>query len=519
MHAIGSMSNCAKMHRLETKEKERRRLVKKSTIYKGALVCGLFFLTGCETFRTYATPRNPDGLEQIDFASQDSKFWVAQKPVAAWWDEFDDPMLSNLITMAFHENLDVQIAMANLMESRAISGGVEYDKFPTVSTNASYARTLSPDGTDTNVQSSNRYNDNYRGGFDAVWEVDLFNRVSNRIKAQKAIENVSVADLRGVYVSIAAEIARNYMELRGTQYQLDIAQRNVKNQRQTYNMTQKIAEGGRGNALGTSRAKTQLNLTSATIPPLETRISAAIHRLSVLTGQIPNALRDDLGVKQNLPTLPITVAVGDAASLLKRRPDINAAVQQLMAATANYNLSVAELFPSINLIGSIGYVATNLSSFGASALAGSMGPSLDWRVFDLGRVRSEIKASDARSLAALAAYEKAVLEALEETQTALTEFRNEESRRRILQSAARAAKDAAYIAKQRYNEGVDAFIAVLDAERVLLSAESALAVSETNAATDLVAVYKALGGGWMAADEEDKHIDTHTDASYKTDHE
>jgi multidrug efflux system outer membrane protein len=467
-----------------------------------------FTLTACETFREYVMPGNPSGVENMDMTSVDSKFYQAQKPVSAWWDEFNDITLSDLVDQSLKTNLDVRIALANLAEARALRSAVGYDRFPTVTSDASYARTMASRETSGTAQLGDRYRDSYEAGFDASWELDLFGRVSNRIKAQQALEEASVADLQAVYVTVTAEVARNYMELRGSQYQLDIAKRNARNQRETYNITRKLVEGGRGNKLDTSRARTQLDLTLATIPPLETRTSAAINRLSVLTGQIPDALRADLTTKQALPTLPVSVAIGDASALLKRRPDIYAAERTLAAATANYNIAVAELFPSVNLVGSIGYVATNLSSFGASALAGSIGPSLSWRAFDLARARSEIKASDARSMAALASYEKIVLEALEETQTALTEFRNEEERRRILQSAARAAKNAAYIARQRYNEGVDDFLTVLDSERVLLDAESSLAVSETTSATDLVAVYKALGGGWMAvADIEETDVE------------
>jgi len=454
-------------------------------------------LSGCSVFREYTPPENPVGAEQADLAASDAaRYKAVQEPVASWWQQFDDPQLVTLVEAALDTNLDVRIALANLGEARAMAREAGFDRFPTVTGNAAYFRLLNSRETSSG-NAVEREDNSYAAGFDALWELDLFGRVSQRITAQKALADVALADVRQTYVTVTAEVARIYIELRGAQYRLDIAERNAGNQSGTYDLTQKLFDGGRATALDVSRAITQRDLARSRIPPLQAEVAAAIRRLSVLTGQVPDALHEVLAGKKILPSLPVTVAVGHAEDLLRRRPDIHMAERQLAASVARYNVAATDLFPTVSILGSIGFSATDLGSFGASALTGSLGPSIHWRAFDLGRVRAQMAQADARSMAALAGYEKTVLEALEETQTALNNFSREEERRATLQQAARSARHAAQLAKQRYEQGMDAFLDVLDAERTQLQTEDALAASETSAALDLIAIYKALGGGWQ----------------------
>lgn len=454
-------------------------------------------ISGCASFRAYQPPENPEGSQRIDLSVADrERFSALQEPVAAWWNEFNDPELSGLIEQALKTNLDVRIAYANLMQARAIEKVAKYDRFPTVTANAGYARELNSREL-SGSSSTPRVDDRYSAGLDATWELNLFGRVTARIEEQEALEAAALADLQQGYVSIAAEVARTYIELRGAQYRLNIAQRNASNQADSYELTVKLFDGGRGTSLDVARAKTQLDLTRSSVPILRADVVSAMNRLAVLTGNVPDKLREPVFVIQAMPSLPVTVAVGDVTSLLKRRPDIRSAERKLAARVAQYNLASSDLFPTVNLLGSLGFLATNLGSFGSSALAGSLGPSLSWRAFDLGRVRAQVSQSDARTQAALALYERSVLEALEETQVALVRFSGEEQRRATLQQAAASAKQAASLARQRFDAGVDGFIDVLDAERTLLQAENTLAESETASAIDLIAIYKALGGGWQ----------------------
>tara|TARA_R110001606_G_scaffold399222_2_gene582407 strand:+ start:61937 stop:63367 length:1431 start_codon:yes stop_codon:yes gene_type:complete len=461
-------------------------------------------MTGCASFRDYIQPETPESVKATSLANDEMyRFASQQQPIAAWWNEFDDKQLVGLVEQSLKTNLDVRIAYANLLEARSISRALDSDRYPSIDATSSYSRNLSSQEsspTSTVVRAS----DAYQAGFDATWELDVFGRVSSRINAQQALEQAVDANLQQIYVTVSAEVARTYFELRGAQYRLDIAERNANNQGETFKLTENMFEAGSASALDTSRAQTQLRLTRSLIPPLKAQVTASINALSVLTGQVPDALRSELSASKPLPSLPITVAVGHAEDLLKRRPDIRYAERQLAATVSQYNLSVSDLFPSVNIIGSLGFISTNLSTFGTSALAGAIGPSISWQIFDRDRLYAQIDQADARSQAALAQYEKTVLGALQETQTAISNFSYEEERRVELQQAAASAQLSVSMAKERFDRGFDNFLDVLDAERTLLEAEDSLANSEISSGLDLISIYKALGGGWQVVDESKK---------------
>ncbi len=339
----------------------------------------------------------------------------------------------------------------------------------------------------------------YNAGFDAFWEIDLFGRVRRSIEARTAEVAASEATLRDVLVSLIAEVARNYFELRGTQHQLAVARRNADNQRQTLDLTIARLEGGIGTQLDTARARAQLDATQANIPPLEAAIRRAMHRLSVLTGHPPATLVTAFERPAPLPDAPKLVTLGRPEDLLRRRPDIRVAERNLAAATARIGVATADLFPRVTFIGSIALEASSFTGLGGSGSdTYSFGPSLRWAAFDLGRVRARIAAADARAEAELAMYERTVLRALEETENALVEFGRSQARRDFLRTSAEASEQAAGLARQRFEVGAADFLTVLDAERTMLEAQDRLARSETDAATALVAVYEALGGGWEA---------------------
>jgi multidrug efflux system outer membrane protein len=459
-------------------------------------------MTGCASFRDYIQPETPEPVKATSLTNDEMyRFASQQKPVAAWWHEFDDKQLVGLVEQSLKTNLDVRIAYANLLEARSISRALDSDRYPTVNATGGYSRNLSSRERSPNQPIEREFN-NFQAGFDASWELDVFGRVSARIDAQQALEQAVDANLQQIYVTISAEVARSYFELRGAQYRLDIAERNAKNQAETFQLTENMFEAGSSSALDISRAETQLRITRSTIPPLKAQITASINALSVLTGQVPDALRSQLSVSKPLPSLPITVAVGNAEDLLKRRPDIRYAERQLAATVSQYNLSVADLFPSVNIIGSLGFISTNLSTFGTSALAGAIGPSISWQIFDRDRLYALIDQADARSQSALAQYEKTVLGALQETQTSISNFSFEEQRRVELQQAAASAQKSVNMAKERFDSGYDNFLDVLDAERTLLGAEDSLANSEITSGLNLIAIYKALGGGWQVVNKQ-----------------
>ncbi len=472
------------------------------------LVCSTM-LSACSGFYDFEMPELVSRAEKTELveetpAAQPDRY-VQAEPIAQWWELFSDPQLAELVEDGLRHNLDIETAVANVKEARAQADRSFFDYFPTVSTDAGYSRrriNSTTFGGTAGPRTEAIIFDAYNADLNARWEANLFGRVSENVEAQEALEEASIAQLESAYVMVAADIARNYMQLRGAQQRLAIAERNEANQARTYELTLALFEGGRASKLDTSRAKSQLQLTRATIPPIKTAIDIAVRRLSVLTGNLPEELRGQFVSVEPLPSLPYMVNIGNVESLLQRRPDVYAAEQQLKASIAQYNLAITELFPVVSVVGSVGYLASNLSEFGANALVGSINPSLTWRLLDFGRVQNEIDASDARAQAALAQYKQTILTALEDTQNALTQFSREEERRGELEQAAAASKKAAEIANLRFEYGADDFLSVLDAERTQLQAEDALAESNIAAAVNLVNLYQNLGGGWKAVDIE-----------------
>ncbi len=446
----------------------------------------------------------------LETASQDSVFTQANTQITInWWSEFNDPILDTLIQKARKHNLDINTAIANFYASRALVKETKLDRLPTVTANGNVTRTRL--GENIFVPGANPTFTTYNGSFDAFWETDLFGRVSNRIKGAVANQQLALNDLQSIYVSIFAEVSRNYIELRGAQYQLDIANRNLNGQQETYDLTVRLSDAGTSNQLDVSRALAQLENTRATIPPLKARIEALKNSISVLIGEVPGSLDTNIITKKPLPSLPETISIGDVTDLLRRRPDVQRAESELQVQIAKYNLSVAELYPKIQFGGSIGFSAVDFSNFASNeSFTWSIFPSISWAAFNLGRVKQQINKEDALTLAALQQYEKTVLKALEEIRTAMTNYTNELERREILRKSSLASAKATEIAKKRFNAGLDSFIDYLNADNTLLLAENRLATSEIASATSLIAIYKALGGGWeiISEAELDKQLDT-----------
>jgi outer membrane protein, multidrug efflux system len=307
----------------------------------------------------------------------------------------------------------------------------------------------------------------------------------------------SAATLQDARVSVIAEVARDYFILRGLQDQLALTLRNADNQLITLKLTRTRLEAGRGNQLDTARAEAQWQTTLASVPSLQASIATTSYRLSVLTGRQPMALSARLAPQAPQPALPLLNAIGTPEQLLRRRPDVRAAERRLAGATARVGVAVGDLFPKVTLTGEVGYFAPTFGEFGSSeARFFSFGPSISWAAFDLGRVRARIGTAKALTDAALAAYQGAVLGALEDTEGALISYGRSQSRREALQLAAAASDKAADLAQKRFEGGLIDFLEVLDAQRTALSAELLLSQSRTDAATSLIAVYKALGAGW-----------------------
>jgi multidrug efflux system outer membrane protein len=419
--------------------------------------------------------------------------------IAQFWTLLNDPVLDRLVSDALAANKDLARAVGNLQASRAASRLTGFDAFPTITVGGFYSRSLSSDHQLPGTTREQRTIDTYDAGFDATWELDLYGRVRRSKEAARADVGAAEATLRDAIVSVTAEVARNYCVLRGLQDQLAVAERNQANQRQTLDLTQVRLDAGRGTQLDVSRAAAQLATTEATIPPLRISLATTIHRLSVLTGRQPEALAPELSAPRPMPALPALTAIGGPEALLRRRPDVRVAERNLAAATARIGVSVADLFPRITFIGSAGYDAAAWRGLGNSASQTySLGPSITWAAFDLGRVRARIHVARAETDIAFAAYEATVLNALEDTENSLVSYGESQRREATLERAATQSTTAARLARQRFEGGLSDFLSVLQAERDALAAEDSLAQGRTQTATSLIAVYKALGGGWMA---------------------
>jgi len=458
------------------------------THVRSALVATMVLaLGGCSLRAPYQAPRTaPANLKSIDPA-----VFVAQPYDARWWKQFDDPVLEQLETDALQSNLDVQIAISRVNQARAVFDDVALDRYPIVTVEGSVDRReqVIPGFTEQPIRTST-----YSAGFDAFWEIDLFGRVRSAMRAASATAASFAATLDDVRVSVAAEVARNYFELRGLQQQLAVAERSLANQQETLRLTRVRRDAGVGEEQDVASAAARVAAIEASFPPLRTAIAARRHRIAVLTSRRPGDLTVDLAPR-SYPPIAKALPLGDPASLLQRRPDVRAAERSVAAAAAREGVAAAELFPRVSISGFLGFLAGRGSMFGsADSRAWAVTPALSWAAFDLGSARARLRGAKAGSDEVVAAYEQTVLQALEETENALIAYREEQERLVKLTDQARESTRAAAIARARYREGVADFLALLDAERTQLQAEDAVAQAEAGVYTGVVAVYKAFGG-------------------------
>jgi multidrug efflux system outer membrane protein len=455
----------------------------------GTLLCA------CAVGPNYQRPVTPVPPQ---FANVGERGFSGADVESKFWTLFSDRDLDGLVSDALAENKDLQRARANLRASRAARRLAGFDAFPTVTASGGYTHERESRNQLPAIISQERTLDDVDVGFDAFWELDFFGRVRRGIEAARADEQAAAASLRDAQVTVTAEVARNYFVLRGLQEQLAVALRNADNQAQTLKLTQVRLEAGRGTELDTARAEAQLKTTLASVPLLESSVATTIYRLSVLTGRLPEALTPELSPSAPMQPLPTLNAIGDPATLLRRRPDVRVAERTLAGDTARIGVAVGDLFPKVTFTGSVGYDAASFPGIGkAGSDVYAFGPGISWAAFDLGRVRARINIAHARADADLASYESAVLGALEETEGALITYGRAQTRRDLLTDAAEASERAADLARQRFQGGLTDFVNVLEAERDALADQDSLAQSRTQTATALVAVYKALGGGWV----------------------
>lgn len=495
-------------------------------------------LSGCMVGPDY---HEPDMHLSDRFAStQASTTQPTAVDLAQWWRTFNDPELDRLVDRAVMSNLDVRLAQARVREARANLEFTRGGLFPTLDGNASYTRARGSHNASIGVPSSGAASggtsstgtgstgtstgatgssgstgsgsgssvfslgetDLFQAGFDAGWEIDVFGGTRRAIESAQASLEAQIETRRNTLVTLLAEVAQNYVALRGYQHTMLIVQRNVVSQQDAVDLQRTKLQAGLATDLTVAQAEALLSRTQSQIPTLQTQIQQSIHRLSILLDQEPASLEQELtNTPPTIPTGPSAVPPGLPSELLRRRPDVRAAERQIEAATASIGVATADLFPKFSLNGAVGLSSakfTNLPNSGSVFY--SIGPSVSWRLFDAGQILANIRVQDAVQEQALLTYRQTVLQAFSEVEDTLIAYDREQARRIALQRTVDASRRALDLARQLNDAGVVDFLNVLTAQQSLYQAENDLAVSDQTVSTNLVALYKALGGGWETTD-------------------
>ena len=480
-----------------------------------ALVLAVAALAGCTVGPDFKRPAAPAAASYSTPAGAPNvpSQTVAQPIDPAWWNIFHDPELSSLEFRVAAANLDVATATVRLAESRSQETIAGAAALPTLNGDASAtAQRVSPRGVfglfggGGNAHGSSSVPLSgislqpfvlYQYGFDASWEPDLWGKVRREVEAAKADSAEQEDERRDALLSALAEVARDYVSLRGIQTTLDITEKNIATAQQTVKLTSDRASNGLTSDLDVDNAAADLSTEQSEIPALEQQQSEMINRLSYLLGETPGALAPELVTPAAVPPTPPEVPVGVPSELARRRPDIREAEANLHAATAEIGMAKADFYPSISLTGSLDLQALklkDLANWGARTY--SAGPALSLPIFSGGRLTGTLHLREQQQQEAAIAYQRTVLSAWHEVDNALTAYRAEQLRRDQLKTAANMQSKSLVLARDRYRQGLADFLSVLDSQRQLLTTQQQLAQSTTNVSTNLVALYKALGGGW-----------------------
>ena len=425
----------------------------------------------------------------------------------AWWRAFGDPVLNGLIEQAAKSNLDLEQAWARIAQARADVMGAGAAAWPSVKGTGSMTRSQGGTSTITSGSSAPQSLTTapgtiFQAGFDASWEIDVFGGTRRSVEAARARLAASVEDLRATLLTLLGDVAKNYVDLRANQAQLEITRANVESQEQTVEVTRERYRLGLTTYLDVAQAEAQKAATASNLPTLETSIKQSIHRLGILLGQEPNALKAQLSVNRPLPQASRVMATGLPSDLLARRPDLRQVERQLAAASADIGVATAELYPKFDLTAALGLQGTDMSKFlkVSSGRYWSLIPGVTWNLFDGGKARGTVKNKQAVYQEKLAHYRASFLQALEEVENYLAAYYGEQRKHLILAASVQANEVAVALARERYRRGLTSFLDVLTAENSLYTAQSNLSKSAANLLTDLISLYKALGGGWNAAD-------------------
>ena len=430
-----------------------------------------------------------------------------------WWVSFNDSLLTDLIKRSEFGNLDLQAAVGRVAEARAIRGVAKGGYWPDIVLGGAYSyQKLSENGLqgaqagepgDGASSLLTEPFDTWTAGLSLSWEIDLFGRIRRTVEAADAQLQASVEDYRDVLVTLYAEVGSAYVDARAYQTRLDFATQNVTAQENSLELTRDRFKAGLTSALDVAQAEQNLAQTRSTIPALQIGLEAALNRLAVLLGEAPGNLHDELHEHTGLPQPDDKVAYGIPADLLRRRPDIRQAERLLASQTARIGIATADLYPTLSLGGTVGLEALDFDNLGdGGSVFWSILPRISWPIFTGGKIRNRIRAEEARTAQALAAYEQTVLRALEEVQNALVAYGQEKVRRDRLQEAVNASQRAVNLVETQYLSGLTNFQNFLDSQRSLFRQQDELANSAGQVRNNLIALNRALGGGWSPGQAE-----------------
>ena len=466
-----------------------------------AVLAGTLALTGCVASRTKAT--KPAIVVPPSWSSGDASIvTTSSEDLSKWWERFGDNILSSLVEQALKNNPDVRTAQSRLREARAQRSLAAANRFPTATVSGSSSGNKTSGSATTDLLSAT---------FDASWEPDVFGAKRKALEAANADAAATEADLHKTQVSLAAEVALNYVELRSFQSRVEIVRRNTASQAETLQLTEWREQAGLVSSVDVEQARTNLEQARASIPSLETSIAENEHRLATLLGLTPGTLKQQLAAAAPMPSVPDTVAVGIPADTLRQRPDVHAAEQKIIAETARLRQTEAARYPTFSLGGSLGIEKLTGGALGAvtggtlatvtggvSKVASFSGSALQ-TVFDRGRIRAQIEIQNAVQEQAVISYESTLLTALEDVENALVSLAKSRERLAALNTAGTSARNAALLARNRYTVGIADFTTVLDTERTVLTIEDSIAQTQADRISALIQLYKALGGGWAPA--------------------
>ncbi|HEX3720767.1 MAG TPA: efflux transporter outer membrane subunit [Verrucomicrobiae bacterium] len=419
---------------------------------------------------------------------------------AQWWKSFHDPELDSLIVRAAESNLNLRAAWARVLQARAQRGIAAAGFWPTIDANASYTKNrysstgLIPFPPGTPLEAGL-----YQAGFDSTWELDIFGGTRRSVEAANAEIAAAEFGRRNLLLTVYGEVARNYIQARAFQRRLVVLRENIKAQEEILNLTRDLFAQGLATDLDVQQESALLATSQSEEPGLDTGFRSSAYSVAILLGRPPGALLEEFSAQTPIPAAPPQVPVGLPSDLIQRRPDIQQAERQLAAATAQIGVATSDLFPQFSLTGQAGLESIYASDwFSAGSRYWTAGPMVQWRIFDAGRIRANIRLQNARQEESLANYEQTVLAAFEDVETALTAYAHEQLRRESLSQAVKANKQAEELAEQLYRNGLADFLRVLESQRSLYESQDELIQSDQTVSANLIALYKALGGGWQA---------------------